>query len=998
MRNLLAILLVSVLAAATHAQDRPASILVLDGSNSMWGQIDGVAKITIAQDVVGQLLQSLPADQQLGLTVYGHRRKGDCSDIETVVAPGPDTRDAIARAVNAVSPRGKTPITDAIIAAAKALSYEQNPATVILVSDGVETCNPDPCAAAAALEAAGADFTAHVIGFDIGGDPDALAQMQCIADATGGRFLTAANANELTAALTATVAAPAPASVTITAIEGENGPTITQGLTWSLSDDAGNVIYEDFVLPEISLALVPANYRVEVARSNDGARATADFVVESEALTLRLVLPEIVEPVEIRFRAVLETDNSYIDDGLTWAFSDNAAAPATDPTGPIAREMLPGAYNVTVTRAQDGASASTDFTVADAPHTVVLKLPEIPRSASLTAVDTAPIGATISVAWTADEGDDDFIAIWDPDHRGVHRGYVDTDGESPAALRLPLDPGDYEIVYVFNNAGQRDRVLATHAINVTEITATVTAPAAAAAGSDLDVTWRGPDYDNDYIAIADPDAPAGTYAGYTYTNNGNPLTLRLPVEPGSYELRYVANGSPDRILGSAPIEVFAQSATLDAAAQAIAGSFVDVTWSGPDNQNDYISVADADAGPGEYRAYAYTNAGTPAAVRMPLDPGEYELRYVANGSPDKVLATRPISVAAAAVSLVATDDAPVGAVVDVNWQGPDNQGDYIAVATPDSPANKYVNYAYTSNGTPAEVTMPIEPGSYELRYVANGSPDQVLASRPITIAAVTVSVEAVDQAVAGSAVDVAWIGPDNRGDYISVAVPDAKDNQYEGYAYTANGNPATVIMPLVPGTYEMRYVANGAPDTAMARRPIQIVAAEITLAAPPDAVAGAPVEVSWQGPDNQGDFISVSAADDGANTYFNYAYTRNGSPAVIDMPVTPGTYQIRYVGHGSPSKVLSSTTIDVAPVTATLSAAATAPAGSEIEVTWTGPDYRNDYIAIAPAAGGRYLTYTYTRTGNPVTVKLPDTPGAYVLQYTLNQGNTVIVTLPLTAE
>jgi len=51
------------------AQEKPRAIMVLDASGSMWGQIDGKAKITIAQEVIGELLQSLPADQELGLTV-----------------------------------------------------------------------------------------------------------------------------------------------------------------------------------------------------------------------------------------------------------------------------------------------------------------------------------------------------------------------------------------------------------------------------------------------------------------------------------------------------------------------------------------------------------------------------------------------------------------------------------------------------------------------------------------------------------------------------------------------------------------------------------------------------------------------------------------------------------------------------------------------------------------------------------------------------------------
>ncbi|MEC8042660.1 MAG: VWA domain-containing protein, partial [Pseudomonadota bacterium] len=121
-----ALAVMALLASPLTAQERPAAILVLDGSGSMWGQIDGTAKITIAQDVIGGLMTTLPADLDLGLTVYGHRRKGDCADIETLVMPGPDTRGAITGAVNGIKPKGKTPMADAVVAAAKALRDHQD--------------------------------------------------------------------------------------------------------------------------------------------------------------------------------------------------------------------------------------------------------------------------------------------------------------------------------------------------------------------------------------------------------------------------------------------------------------------------------------------------------------------------------------------------------------------------------------------------------------------------------------------------------------------------------------------------------------------------------------------------------------------------------------------------------------------------------------------------------------------------------------------------------
>ena len=136
-----ALLFLATTLAAT-AQDRPSAILVLDASGSMWGQIEGVNKIVIAREVVGDLLGTLPEDQALGLVAYGHRTKGDCGDIELLYEPGTD-RQAIADAVNGLNPKGKTPLSAAVLQAAETLKYTEEAATVILVSDGIETCDFD---------------------------------------------------------------------------------------------------------------------------------------------------------------------------------------------------------------------------------------------------------------------------------------------------------------------------------------------------------------------------------------------------------------------------------------------------------------------------------------------------------------------------------------------------------------------------------------------------------------------------------------------------------------------------------------------------------------------------------------------------------------------------------------------------------------------------------------------------------------------------------------
>lgn len=198
--------------AQTAAPQGPGqSMLVLDASGSMWGQIGGKAKIEIAREAVGSMLATWPASQQLGLMAYGHRSKGDCADIQMLKAPGPLDKASLSQAVNALQPKGMTPISASVRMAAEHLKFSERKATVILVSDGEETCHADPCALGKELEKLGVDFTAHVVGFDIDKNPKAKAQLQCLASSTGGRYLDAKDAGELNKALREVAQAPAPA-------------------------------------------------------------------------------------------------------------------------------------------------------------------------------------------------------------------------------------------------------------------------------------------------------------------------------------------------------------------------------------------------------------------------------------------------------------------------------------------------------------------------------------------------------------------------------------------------------------------------------------------------------------------------------------------------------------------------------------------------------------------------------------------------------------------
>ena len=180
---------------ALHAVEQAHYMLVLDVSNSMWAQIEGRSKMEITREVIGDLVRDWPASQPMGLVAYGHRSKR-CDDIETLIPVEAVDAERFTRTLDTLEPRGRTPLTASLRHAAEDLDYRDQPATLIVFSDGVESCDQDPCALVRQLEEDNPLLTAHVVGFGLAADA-AESQLSCIAELSGGRYFTAGTGSEL---------------------------------------------------------------------------------------------------------------------------------------------------------------------------------------------------------------------------------------------------------------------------------------------------------------------------------------------------------------------------------------------------------------------------------------------------------------------------------------------------------------------------------------------------------------------------------------------------------------------------------------------------------------------------------------------------------------------------------------------------------------------------------------------------------------------------------
>jgi Ca-activated chloride channel family protein len=344
----------------------------------------------------------------------------------------------------------------------------------------------------------------------------------------------------------------------------------------------------------------------------------------------------------------------------------------------------------------------------------------LPVRVELTAVDQAPAGARIKVAWSgAPNNPGDFITIVKPDAgKGAHTEYFvprDVEPEN-ATLLVPPQPGSYELRYV---TAQTNEVLARRPIAALATRATVDAPASAPAGSKIKVGWSGPNNDGDFVTIVEPGADKGAYTVYFNTKDLDPADaiLELPTKPGAYELRYVVGGS-NETLAKRPITVAAVQASLQVPAVAPAGARIRVQWTGPNNDGDFITVVRADAERSAYTQYFNAKGMDPedARLTLPARPGDYEVRYVTGGEA-RVLARAPIKTVPFTITLDAPANVSAGKEFEIKWTGPKLPENFITLVKPSDDPEASDQTLPVDGEDELRLAAPDAPGTYELRYV-----------------------------------------------------------------------------------------------------------------------------------------------------------------------------------------------------------------------------------------------------------------------------------------
>jgi len=359
-------------------------------------------------------------------------------------------------------------------------------------------------------------------------------------------------------------------------------------------------------------------------------------------------------------------------------------------------------------------------------------------------------------------------------------------------------------------------------------------------------------------------------------------------------------------------EALAQSATLSVPAEVTVGAEIPVSWTGPDAKGDFISLDPADAPENEYGRYQYTSKGSPLTLRAPGEPGTWVVRYHSGEKGYAVFAKATVEVVPTTATVSVPATAGIGEKIDVAWTGPNHKGDFISVDSAGAPDNRYGRYAYTSKGSPLNLVMPDEPGAYEIRYHLGARGYAVIGSAPIEVGQTSATLTFDSPVGAGSRLSIAWEGPENQGDFISIDPVGAAPGEYGEYAYVSSGNPVEIDVPEEVGTYQVRYHIGSGGHPAIGAAPLQVGGVTATVSVPGPVIAEEPFEVEWTGPDNSTDFVTIVPAGTADGEWGHYAYTARGNPLRVLAPVETGPHEVRYM-TGRLHKTLASVPVDVVP-------------------------------------------------------------------------------------
>jgi len=238
--------------------------IILDDSGSTKLPLGKSTRMGTARGVLKEVLAKLPDDMNVGLRVYAHRYssrdKRTCTDTELMVPIKKLDRRQVLAAVENLKPKGETPLVYSILQSPVDLNAVGG-GSVIVITDGEETCGGDPVAAAEQLKAAGLPITLNIVGFTLKGK-DVEQQLTRFAQETGGQYYSAQDGEALSRALSSAALNTFPYEVF-----NDKGEQVAKGQAGPLSE-----------------SLAPGSYKVVVQAGDQELTETATVTRNTNTL------------------------------------------------------------------------------------------------------------------------------------------------------------------------------------------------------------------------------------------------------------------------------------------------------------------------------------------------------------------------------------------------------------------------------------------------------------------------------------------------------------------------------------------------------------------------------------------------------------------------------------------------------------------------------------------------------------------------------------------
>jgi len=192
------------------------AMIVFDASGSMSGNtvqglFSDVTRIDEVRKALAQVLPHAAKYRKIGLVTYGPGPYQQCN-VQLDFEPIWSATEPVMRVVNGLNPAGKTPLVTAVKVAAAVLDSKSKPGVIVLLTDGEETCGGAPCDLGKTIKASGRRLTVHVIGYQLRAfrwtGAQSFLDVKCLAEETGGLYITAENRQDLIEAFEETLGCP----------------------------------------------------------------------------------------------------------------------------------------------------------------------------------------------------------------------------------------------------------------------------------------------------------------------------------------------------------------------------------------------------------------------------------------------------------------------------------------------------------------------------------------------------------------------------------------------------------------------------------------------------------------------------------------------------------------------------------------------------------------------------------------------------------------------